>query len=174
MLSSSIWKHSGDFSPLFFVLKEPRDFFSKDTSVAWLPTCKASDGKVKLASPTSFYLCVLSCATFNYSITNNGSGNNRQIFSGDLEQVFFMKFYVFCLFILLTDPVEQKEVLTKCFKCCWRSYLLQTVLLKKWGLSIYYQQGTEVRQHRHLGWVPNHTVLTCRVTYMEYLYIKTP
>ena len=29
-----------------------------------------------------------------------------------------MEFYVFHLFIVLMDPVEQKEVPTKCFKYC--------------------------------------------------------
>lgn len=29
-----------------------------------------------------------------------------------------MEFCVFCIFIMLTDPVEQKEVPTTCFKGC--------------------------------------------------------
>lgn len=65
-----------------------------------------------------------------------------------------MTFYVFCIFMMLRDPAEQKEVPTKCFKGCWRSCWLLTVLLEKWGLSLYCHEGIGVRQHGHLGGSP--------------------
>lgn len=68
----------------------------------------------------STFVCVLSCAAFNFSVTDHGSNKNTELFRrlGAGCCIELGSIFVFCIFIILTDPTEQKKVPTKLFKGC--------------------------------------------------------
>lgn len=75
---SSPW-HSGffPFIYLFFVLMEPRDFFLKALVLYGYPLGRQVMAKLNLLPQLlSTFVRVLSCAAYNFSITDHSSDNN--------------------------------------------------------------------------------------------------
>lgn len=120
------------FPLYFFVLMEPRDFFLKALVLHGYPLGRQVMAKLNLLPQLlSTFVCVLPCAAFSLALQ----------FTALIMTALFCRLraggcmepdsiYIFCITLLLTDPAEEEEVPTECFKGC-QICLFLTALLQK-------------------------------------------